>query len=62
MTHVCIEYLRLAEDRVCDEDTRRCFPHKPVTSNNIYRRPIERIRVYGGCEDRETREYNETRS
>ena len=36
-TYVSIEYLRLPEDGVCDENAGSSFTDKPVSSQNVNR-------------------------
>ena len=41
-----VKYLNLTEGRMCDEDASSRFANKPVPSDNIERRTVQRVRMY----------------
>lgn len=58
-THVCIEYLRLTEYGMGNEDARGRFTDEPVAGEHVDGRAIERVWVDGGCKYGEAREDHE---
>lgn len=46
LTYMCIEYLDLAKKRMKNDNTGCCFAYEPVSSSNVERCAIERVRVY----------------
>jgi hypothetical protein len=59
-THVGVEDLELAEDGVREQHANRRFPNEPIASNNVQRRPVQRVWVYRCAHDREAGEKHET--
>lgn len=58
--HMRIKYLNLTESRVRQEDTCRCLADEPVPSDNVKRRAIQRVGMYGRSNYRKSREYCQT--
>lgn len=61
-TYVCIEDLELAQDWMRKDDTCCCFSHKPITSDHVDRRTIERIWMDSRSNDWVFGENHQTRS
>ena len=57
-----VEYLNLPENRVGNEDAGSSLADEPVAGQDIYRRPIQRVRVYSRSQDRKARQNDKSSS
>lgn len=57
---MCIEYLHLAENGMQNDYAGCSFTNEPVTRCNIHWLPIQRIWMYGCCDDRVACKYSQS--
>lgn len=58
-TYMGVEYLNLVQYGMLDNDTCSGFANEPVAGRYVYRRAVQRIRMYIARYYRETRKYRE---